>query len=347
MSEEKKQTGGKEKKRIPQELWGRQNFPILSEVKNKRIYQSEPITAACWAYMKLLRERDRTKRIYEINPYVEVYSFRENVYGLLTESLDGMGDVWMYLIDGPERALLIDTGFGLGDLKGLCDEITGGKELYVVNTHCHFDHAYGNSQFEKVYCHEYEVPAMEALDEHLWDYLFEEDTGRCIWTEFDRNDLIAFQKYEIVGCPDGYTFDLGGGHEVELVHLGGHTAGHAGFLDKKNRIFFTGDDIICMRVGINGGRPGQPYGEYATVRTLCENLKRLNERRDMFDHVFSSHFITDIESIAVQHTIDACECVLKDPEHGWDICQETPRGKNYQKYVEGMGTLSYSERGLK
>ena len=72
-----------------------------------------------------------------------------------------MGDPWMYLITGPEKALLIDTSFGIGDLRGLVDEITGGMPTIVVNTHASVDHSYGNFQFEKVYCHEYAVPYLQ------------------------------------------------------------------------------------------------------------------------------------------------------------------------------------------
>ena len=334
-------TGGKERVRIPVEKRSRQNFPILSETKGERVYEAEPIDETCWAYMKLLRESNKTKKIYPVDPYAEVYQFRENLYGILTESLDGMGDSWMYLTVGPEKAFLVDTSFGLGDLKGLVDELSGGKEVIVVNTHCHYDHAYGNAQFDKVYCHEYELPSIRSQDEHIWDYLFEEGTGRGIWAEFPREDLIKFKEYEIIGVPDGYTWDLGGGYEVELVFLGGHSAGHAGFLDKRNRVFFAGDDIISMRVGINGPRPDNPNGSYATVSAMYENLKKLCKRLDEFDHVFTGHFVTDLENSVVPSMTAACEQVLADPEKNCTYKRMGKRGMQYFKYVEGLGTLSY------
>ena len=49
--------------------------------------------------------------------------------------------------------MLIDTAFGLGDLKGLIHKLIGDKEIIVCNTHCHIDHVSGNSHFDKVYCH--------------------------------------------------------------------------------------------------------------------------------------------------------------------------------------------------
>lgn len=337
---------GKERKRLPKEHWERQNLPILSEVKGQRVYMTEPIDETCWAYMKLLRERDKTKKIYPVDPYAEVYQFREQVYGILTESLDGMGDSWMYLVNGPEKALLVDTSFGIGNLKGLVNEITGGKEVIVVNTHNHFDHAYGNAQFDRVYCHEYEAPVIRRQDEHIWDYLFEEDTGRGIWADIDRKDIIPFKEYEVIGCPDGTVFDLGGGHEIELVFLGGHSAGHAGYLDRKNRIFFAGDDIISMRVGINGPKPGTPFGENATVSVMRNNFRKLAKRLDEFDHVFSGHFVTDLENSTILNMLEACEAVCADPDGACSYKKEIKGTMKYFRYVEGLGTLCYTLKSV-
>jgi len=177
-----------------------QMWPIRSELKSKRIKYDFPQNQVSWAFMKELREHNKTRKIYDINPYVEVYQFRDNMFGLFTENCDGMGDVWMYLTIGPEKAMLVDTAYGLGDLKGLVDQLTGGKPLIVVNTHEHYDHAYGNCRFDKVYCHESLVPELENQNEHMWDYLFDA-FGNNIWLQFDRNDLPAFRKYEMPVYP--------------------------------------------------------------------------------------------------------------------------------------------------
>lgn len=291
-------------------------WPIKNELKSKRLKHDAPIDPISWAYMKELRENNKTKTICPVNPYVEVYQFRENLYGWFTHNLDGGGDVWMFLIVGPERALLIDTAYGLGDLPGLAAEITGGKPLLVANTHEHFDHAYGNCRFEKVYCHEYLVPYLETQNEHIWDYLFDE-YGDNIWVEFDRNDLPRFKKYEIVGVADGYRFDLGGGHEVELVYQGGHSAGHAAYIDKKNRIVFTGDNVICDTSGcgsVNVPRPG-PHSENTTLKAYGANLKRLIDRGDEFDYVYPSHFMVDVEKTVLPNMLATIDDILADPEN--------------------------------
>ena len=62
----------------------------------------------------------------------------------------------MYVINGTERALLLDTGLGLTDLKEEVLKLCGEKSLIVVNTHAHVDHNSGNYQFEEVCVGRYE-----------------------------------------------------------------------------------------------------------------------------------------------------------------------------------------------
>jgi glyoxylase-like metal-dependent hydrolase (beta-lactamase superfamily II) len=324
-----------------------QMWPIKSELKSKRIKFDVPQNQISWAYMKELREHNKTRKIYDINPYVEVYQFRDNLYGLFTENCDGAGDVWMYLIIGLEKAMLIDTAYGLGNLKGLVDKITGGKPIIVVNTHEHYDHAYGNCRFDKVYCHEYLVPYLKTQHEHMWDYLFD-DNGDNIWLEFDRKELPTFKKYEIVGVPDGYTFNLGGDYKVELVFTGGHAAGHAAYLDKKGRNLLSGDNICSDVSGcgsVNVSRPG-PYAENTALQVYRDNVKRLVDRMDEYDYIFPNHFMNNIENNLMPNILEACDAVLANPED-CDYKVET-WGKNatepsvrYFKFIRGFSVLAY------
>lgn len=318
----------------------------MNSLKTKVTKLQEPIDQLSSAYMKLLREKDKSKQVYEIDPYVEVYQFRPNVYGLFTESLDGMGAPWMYLILGPSKALLIDTSFGLGNLKGLVEQLAGDRALIVVNTHASFDHSYGNFQFDKVHCHEYCVPYLEKqMNPFIWDYLFDEQ-GKGKWAEFDRTDLVAFKPYQIIGCPNGYCFDLGDRYEIELIFLPGHQAGHCGFLDKQNRILFCGDDVISMRVSIGGPKPGMPYGEFATIQALRNELVKLVKRLNEFDYLFPGHFIIDIESSVLLDLLKTCEAVLANPED-YDYLYTLKDKTSKLKYIRNLGTLAYNERSVR
>jgi len=304
--------------------------PIKSNLKSKRIIWEEekPIR---WSFMKILREFCTLKREYPVNPYAEVYQFRDNLYCIFTESFDGAGDPWMYLIDGPEKCMLIDTAFGVGDLKGLVKEIVGDKQVIVVNTHAHYDHAYGNCQFDTCYCHEYEVPRMkEKNNPHIWDYLFDEN-GESIYTEFDRNDIVPYHEYKIVGVPDGHIFDLGGGYRVEAVHMPGHTPGQCAYYDLQNHIIFIGDTS-----GIGGAIQGESYGEYCTVSALRNSLRKLKPRFSEIQGVFPGHGMLDQSSIILQYLLDAAEAVVDHPDR-YDGKKEVMRhGKTQTIYTKNI-----------
>jgi glyoxylase-like metal-dependent hydrolase (beta-lactamase superfamily II) len=325
----------------------REGWPIRSELKSKRIKFDTPQNHISWAYMKEMRENNKTRKIYPVNPYVEVYQLRDNEYELFSENCDGLGDFFMHLIIGPERAMLIDCGYGLGDVKGLVDQLTGSKPLIVVNTHEHPDHAFGNCRFDKVYCHKYLVPALEQQNAHMFDYLFD-DYGDNIWLQFDKKDLPTFKKYEIVGVEDGHKFNLGGDYEIELIFTGGHSPGHAGYLDKKNRIFYSGDNI-CSDVSscgsVNMTRPG-PYGENTALKVYRDNVKRLVDRIDEYDYIFPNHFMTNLENNLMPNILEACDAILANPEdcdykvEKWNK-GGTESAVRYCKFIRGFSIIVY------
>ena len=51
----------------------------------------------------------------------------------------------MYYITGEDKGLLVDTGYGVGDLKTFIEE-TFHQPYEVVCTHGHWDHANGAGQ---------------------------------------------------------------------------------------------------------------------------------------------------------------------------------------------------------
>ncbi|GBL19527.1 hypothetical protein EMGBS3_12330 [Anaerolineaceae bacterium] len=56
----------------------------------------------------------------------------------------GVATVNMYLLLGRARAVLLDSGMGIGDLHALTRTVTK-LPLQIVNTHYHWDHSGGNA----------------------------------------------------------------------------------------------------------------------------------------------------------------------------------------------------------
>lgn len=327
-----------------------QMWEIKGLSKAKRLKWGDPQNIISWAYMKELREHNKTARVYDVNPYVEVYRFRDNLYGLFNQNCDWAGDVWQYLIIGPEKAMLIDTAFGLGDLRGLVNEITGGMPLIVVNTHVGPDHVLGNCRFDRVYCHELEVENIrEKCRPGAWDYLLDENR-KPIWLDFDPADLPEYQDYELIGVPNHTVFNLGDDYDVEMVWTAGHQPGHVMYLDHKGRNLFAGDDVISDVISCGGGpNPKRHNTEYCNLSAYRDNLELLCKRLDEFDYIFPGHFMVNLENHLLLNILDTLNAIIADPDC-YDYAEEHhgPNGKSvrYHKQVRGFGTLAYSMEGV-
>ena len=137
------------------------------------------------------------------------------------------GTEYMYLLEGSEKALLLDTGYGAGNLRAFVEQLTD-KPVIVANTHYHPDHAGGNGEFEKVY----------MSQGWLLDRASVEGEGAV---PFDLSKLPHpdYEKY-IVGSGD--VLDLGG-RIVEVIEARpAHCNSTLFFLDRTHKMIFTGDE---------------------------------------------------------------------------------------------------------
>jgi hydroxyacylglutathione hydrolase len=119
----------------------------------------------------------------------------------------------IYLVEGNDSALIIDTGYGTGDLKSYIKTLTK-LPVRVVNTHGHRDHSGNDHQFPCIYAH----PA---------------DFG-----------MIAMPP-ELIPVKEGFVFDLGD-RRLEVIEVPGHTHGSICLLDLDNRILFAGDNTNSL-----------------------------------------------------------------------------------------------------
>jgi glyoxylase-like metal-dependent hydrolase (beta-lactamase superfamily II) len=176
---------------------------------------------------------------------------------------------------------------------------------------------------------------------HIWDYLFDSKTGKPIYTEFDRADIVPWHEYNIVGVPDGYLFDLGGGYVVEAVQLPGHTPGQCGYYDHHDHTIFTGDTS-----GI-GGIPEKddPFREFYTVEALRDALVKLQPRFNEISGCFPGHGALDASPVTLQYLLDATEAVIANPG-----CYDTKKefehwgkkGVFYSKFIYQGSALRYN-----
>lgn len=164
-----------------------------------------------------------------------------------------------YLVVGEEKALLIDTGFGMGSLKKLVETLTD-QPVIVVNTHGHPDHGGGNHEFGAVYLHSAD---RELYETKCADARLEEANH---WPVEGEVQLQPYQP-ETIPLEDGQVFDLGG-RMVDVLHTPGHTEGSISLFDRQTRGLFTGDNTNAHGVFVDNMSPG-------TVTEYRDSLRRM------------------------------------------------------------------------
>jgi hydroxyacylglutathione hydrolase len=212
-----------------------------------------------------------------------------------TWAIDDHGSDVIYLVAGDERALLIDTGWGVGDLPALVASLTP-LPLLVVNTHGHPDHTFGNGQFERVHIHPagarmvgQEPPSLESrrwIGHHILHEILPSDFDFEGW---------ATSAAEQLPIQEGHTFDLGG-RTLEVISLPGHSPGSICLLDRQARLFLTGDSILSGTIWLHL-EESLPLGQF------LNHLRRVQGLAGAFDHILPAH--GDLSTFPLpKHTLD-------------------------------------------
>ncbi len=155
-------------------------------------------------------------------------------------------EVFSYLVLGAKRDLLFDTGMGVKPIKPEIEKIRDGrKELVVVNSHSHFDHIGGNSEFELVLTpgSDWEIEnirrgwGIKALEEYGFASGFTygvpegvEPSGLRIGGYFHGEPVLG----------EGSVLDLGN-RQLKIIETPGHTPGGICLWDEGNRALFSSD----------------------------------------------------------------------------------------------------------
>jgi glyoxylase-like metal-dependent hydrolase (beta-lactamase superfamily II) len=139
------------------------------------------------------------------------------------------------LVRGAGETVIIDPSVSVVAAGGVPASVDA-----VINSHAHEDHMAGNGVFPaaRVHIHDHDLPGARSLEGLMQVYglppEIEADFSQTILEEFHFTP-----RPDAQGFGDGHVFDLGGGVQVEAVHLPGHTRGHSGF--RIDNVFFLSD----------------------------------------------------------------------------------------------------------
>ncbi len=234
------------------------------------------------------------------------------------------GEVFAYIIEGSEKALLVDTGCGLGPLRRFVEERLEGKPYELVLTHGHLDHAGGAAEFDHAWLHprDFEMASRHSPKEGRAAYIRRFDD-----IEFDDSEMMEPRAPgDFLPLEYGQTFDLGD-ETVEVVCLGGHSPGSIGLLLRNERILISGD--ACCSITLMFGGPGS-----LGISDYRNNLIRTWEKyQGTFDTVLYSH----------PHNFGGPEVIPQMIELTGEILAGTD---DHIESVNGMGRVSYLAKAM-
>lgn len=211
--------------------------------------------------------------------------------------IHGITDEQMYLVEGSQRAALIDTGSGVGSLRTYVEGLTD-KPVIVLLTHGHLDHAMGAPEFDTVY--------MSRKDHYIYNAHCDMELRKEYLSQAPAFAKVEEQDYiPIASCSSFHdlkeddSFDLGG-ITIQIFECPGHTLGSVVMLLKEERTLITGDACNTFTF---------LFDWYTTdLLTYESSLRRLlAQTEESFDRIYLSHRNSDAPKELIRGVLQVCD----------------------------------------
>ncbi len=239
----------------------------------------------------------------------------------------------IYVIEGKRRAMVIDTGMGIGSLKTCIDKFCH-LPLVVANTHGHPDHAGGNAEFNKVYLHPddndlYHKMVTKKFRTADVEKILGDAAKICVDNMLDISENITPLR-------DGMVFDLGE-RQITAYKLEGHTKGSVVFYDSLTRWLFVGDAISVKDTWV--------YLDYSTSLVQYRNsLNNFLTKKINVAKIFSGHDLNEAPSKLLNVRLECLNKIIRGELEGGNATTFAGTGKR----VKYKGTsLIYNDKRIK
>lgn len=220
-----------------------------------------------------------------------------------TYRIKGLGNELCYLVLGQKRALLIDGLSGIGSLMTYVKNLTD-LPVTLVLTHGHRDHSGAAWEIGECFLHPDDIPILYDTGNNntkdRFDYVAQSDQVKQGLVTYA--DVIPDKSIKTYPVYDGDIFDLGDEY-IEVISVPGHTYGSIVFLDRRNRVVYSGDACNLMTlIGLYG---------CATVEEYRDGLFHFKKFQKYFDVCYGGHEFFPVKNSVIDDAIMLCSKILK------------------------------------
>ena len=298
-------------------------FPVMGQQVTRPEAKNEPLSPE-WCKSLPRPEYKKLQRVQVESTWYEVYRIRPGVLAIYEPHQ--YEEVISYLILGSKRALLFDTGLGMGDMRKLVSQLTT-LPITVLNSHTHFDHIGDDWQFSDI---DGVNSAYTRLNEKGGTHDELQDT--VIPERFCGNLPPGFQpeKYTIPAfkilrfVKDGDTIELGD-RQLEVLLTPGHTPDSICLLDRKHKLLFTGDTFYAGPIFL--------YVPETDVAAYTRSVDRLVKLVGAVELLLPSHNFPEAKPEMLARLQDAFRQVKEGK------VQPVPNGELREYKFEGFSLL--------
>lgn len=274
---------------------------------------------------------------------VEYYK-SEKINETMTAIRSMTGEI-MYLVEGQDKAVLIDTCLGVGHLRQFVENLTE-KPITVLLTHGHVDHALGAPEFDEVYMNSADIEVYEKMSplEERIGYIQANLGGNL--PAFTEDDYVKPSPADFKELTDGQSFDLGGVH-IEAYALPGHTHGTMVMLIPEERALILGD--ACNNSTFLFDENSLSVNEYR------ENLIQVKEKLEgRYDTTYLCHHVMTASKDMIAHVIEVCNDILDGKADdipfefmGHHAFVAKKANERFERVDGGEGNIIYDKEKLK
>ena len=217
----------------------------------------------------------------------------------------------LYLVEGSNKALLIDAGTKIKDLDKIVATITK-KPVMLVATHVHPDHV------------------GESIDVFPELYINQADTVNIPQFMPNYKGTVKYLK-------DEQLIDLGG-RTIEVVFTPAHTPGSTSFIDKAAGYGFSGDSFGSGNLLLTG--------DFSTLLATCQKMSSIMEKSGI-KILYPGHYFG--KNAETKQRVDDMASISRDVLSGKLKGTSNPNGMmGLDQIINLYGVrINYNEKAIK